>query len=173
MQGGQREAADRLFALVYPELRHLAAHYLRSERPDHTLQATALVHEAYLKLADQGTPWQNRAHFFGVASQIMRHILVDHARARRANKRGSGAVKVALDEVVSLSIAQTDQVLEVDEALTRLAKIDARQARIVEMRYFSGLSNEEVAAVLGVATRTVNRDWRMAQAWLRRELGGA
>src|SRR5262249_4502734 len=154
--GGQHEAADKLFALVYPELRHLAAHYLRAERPDHTLQATALVHEAYLKLADQGMPWQSRAHFFAVASQIMRHVLVDHARARRANKRGSGAVKVPLDDVVSLSISQSDEVLEIDEALTRLAKVDAKLARMVEMRYFAGLSLEEIAEVVGCSVRTVN-----------------
>jgi len=172
IRGGHREAQDQLLSLVYPELRRLAAFYLSSERPDHTLQATALVHEAYIKLADQNAPWQNRAHFFAAAAQVMRHILVDYARAHRAGKRGSGGAKVPLENAVLLTAAQSAEVLEVDEALTRLAKLDPRQARIVELRFFAGLSVEETAEVLGCATRTVNREWRMAQAWLRRELGG-
>ncbi|HEV3198914.1 MAG TPA: sigma-70 family RNA polymerase sigma factor [Bryobacteraceae bacterium] len=171
MQDGQRDAEPRLLTLVYDELRKLAASYLRRERPDHTLQATALVHEAYLRLADQHATWQNRAHFFGVAAQVMRRILVDHARACHAGKRGSGQAKISLDEALVLSHAESQELLDLDEALSRLAEFDGRLARVVELRFFAGLSVQETAEVVGCATRTVNRDWRTAQAWLRRELG--
>jgi RNA polymerase sigma-70 factor (ECF subfamily) len=171
MQDGQRDAESRLLTLVYDELRRLAAGYLRHERPDHTLQATALVHEAYLKLAGQNATWQNRGHFFGVAAQAMRRVLVDHARAFCAGKRGSGQAKISLDEALVFSAVQSRELLDLDEALTRLAEFDARLARVVELRFFAGLSVEETAEALGCATRTVNRDWRTAQAWLRRELG--
>jgi RNA polymerase sigma-70 factor (ECF subfamily) len=172
MRHGQRDAESQLLTIVYDELRRLAARYLRRERPDHTLQATALVHEAYLKLAGREASWQNRAHFFGVAAQVMRHILVDHARVHRAEKRGSGNGKVSLDDVVLVSSAKSREILDLDEALTRLAQVDPRQARVVELRFFAGMSVEETAEVLGFTTRTVNRDWRMAQAWLQRELSG-
>ncbi|MBZ5623915.1 MAG: sigma-70 family RNA polymerase sigma factor [Acidobacteriia bacterium] len=170
MQDGQPDAEARLLTLVYDELRRLAAGYMRRERPDHTLQATALVHEAYLKLAGQTVTWQSRAHFFGVAAQIMRRILVDHARACHAEKRGSGQAKVSLDNALLLSTAESGELLDLDNALTRLAEIDAHLARVVELRYFAGMSVSETAEVMGCSTRTVNRDWRAAQAWLRREM---
>ena len=173
MQEGQPDAEARLLPLVYDELRRLAASYLRRERPDHTLQATALVHEAYIRLAGQQGTWQNRSHFFGIAAQLMRRVLVDHARAHCAEKRGSGGIKVPLDEALLLSSAESRELLDLDEALSRLAQIDPRQARVIELRFFAGLSLEETAHVLNCATRTVTRDWRMAQAWLRRELGAA
>jgi len=172
MREGQREAEPRLLSLVYDELRRLATGYLRRERRNHTLQATALVHEAYLRMAGQKASWQNRAHFFGIAAQVMRRILVDHARAHRAEKRGSGQAMVSLDEALLVS-ADSSQLIDLDEALTRLAEIDPRQARVVELRFFVGMSIEEAAEVLGCGVRTVNRDWRMAQAWLRRALSPA
>lgn len=171
MQDGQGDAEARLLTLVYDELRRLAASYMRRERPDHTLQATALVHEAYLKLTEQNANWQNRAHFFGVAAQVMRRILVDYARTHKAEKRGGGHVKLSLNEALLLSSAKSHELIDLDEALSRLAAVDPRQARVIELRFFAGLSVEETAEVLGRTTRTVNRDWRMAQAWLRRELG--
>jgi RNA polymerase sigma factor (TIGR02999 family) len=170
LRRGQRDVESRLLTLVYGELRKLAASYLRRERPDHTLQTTDLVHEAYLRMAGQDTPWQNRAHFFGAAAQAMRRILVDHARAHNAEKRGDGQRKVSLDEALYVSIADSQHVIDVDNALTKLAGFDARQARIVELRFFAGLSVEETAEALGCAARTVNREWRVAQAWLKREL---
>lgn len=173
MQEGQADAEGRLLPLVYDELRRLAASYLRRERRDHTLQATALVHEAYIRLSDQKGSFQNRSHFFGVAAQAMRRILVDHARAHCAEKRGSGGIKLPLDEAVPVSSAQSRDLLDVDEALSRLSQQDPRQARVVELRFYAGLSIEEAAVVLNCSTKTVNRDWRMAQAWLRRELGAA
>jgi len=167
---GQRDAESQLLALVYGELRRLAATYMRRERMDHTLQATALVNEALLRLAGDKIEWQNRAHFFGIAAQAMRRILVEHARARNAQKRGDGEVKVSLDDALLVSAADAFAVIDLDRVLFRLAALDARQARVVELRYFAGLSIEETAEVLGCTSRTVNRDWRMAQAWLRREL---
>jgi RNA polymerase sigma-70 factor (ECF subfamily) len=167
---GQRDVEPRLLALVYGELRKLAASYLRHERPDHTLQPNDLVHEAYLRMAGEETPWQNRAHFLGAAAQMMRRILVDHARAHNAQKRGDGQRKVSLDEALYVSAADSQHLIDVDEALTRLAALDARQARIVELRFFAGLSVDETAEALGCAARTVNREWRVAQAWLQREL---
>jgi RNA polymerase sigma-70 factor (ECF subfamily) len=173
LRNGQRDVESRLVTLVYAELRRLAASYLRRERRDHTLQATALVHEAYVRMADDGAPWQNRAHFFAAAAQVMRRILVDHARAHGSQKRGEGQPKVPLDEALYLSAADSRQVIEIDEALEKLARLDARQARIVEMRFFAGLSIEETAEAVGCASRTVNREWRTAQAWLKRELSAA
>lgn len=171
VEGGSPGALDRLAPLVYEELRQLAAGYLRAERADHTLQTTGLVHEAWLKLVDQTrTTWKNRAHFFGIAAQAMRRILVDHARRRRSAKRDGGR-PVTLDEDAAAAPADSDEVLAVDEALDRLAGLDARQARIVELRYFAGLSVEETAQALEVSPATVKRDWVLAKAWLQRELG--
>ena len=169
---GNPKAANQLVPLVYAELRRLAAHYLRGERPDHTLQPTALVNEAYLQLIDQkANRWQNRAHFIGVAAQLMRRILVDHARAHRANKRGGQDVKVPLDEALVVSQQRSEELLALDEALQRLAAEDPQQGRIVELRFFGGLSVEETAEVMGISTATVKRDWSVARAWLYRELG--
>jgi RNA polymerase sigma factor (TIGR02999 family) len=163
-------AVDRLLPLVYDELRGLAAAKLRGERPDHTLNATALVHEAYLKLIDQNrVRWQNRAHFFAVAARAMRRILIDHANARMAQKRGGGAAMATLhDDVVRE--ARAEELVDLDEALTRLEALDERQARIVEMSFFVGLTHQEIAEVLGVSLSTVDRDWRLARAWLSREM---
>src|SRR5688572_18470840 len=152
MRNGNREAESELLSLLYDELRRMASSYLRGERPGHTLQTTDLVHESYLKLAEQESEWQNRAHFFGVASQAMRRILVDHARAYHAQKRGGGQAKMPLDEALPISSAQSGELIELDEALTELARVDARQARIVELRFFSGLSIDEVSQVLGLAS---------------------
>jgi RNA polymerase sigma factor (TIGR02999 family) len=170
LRKGQRDVESRLLTLVYGELRKLAASYLRRERPDHTLQATDLVHEAYLRMAGENTPWQNRAHFFAAAAQVMRRILVDHARAHNAQKRGDGQKRVSLDEALYLSAADSQQLIDLDAALTKLAGFDPRQARIVELRFFAGLTVDETAEALGCAARTVNREWRVAQAWLQREL---
>jgi len=164
---GDELAAARLVPLVYKELRRMASHYLRHERPGHTLQATALVHEAYLKLAGQpDAKWQNRAHFFAVASQLMRRILVDYARAQHRGKRGGKQQKVSLDEALLVSADRTDELLAVNEALAKLEEMDARQARIVELRYFGGLTMEETAEVLQLSSKTVMREWSMAKAWL-------
>jgi RNA polymerase sigma-70 factor, ECF subfamily len=170
---GDREAESALAPLVYDELRRLARRYMRNERPGHTLQATALVHEAYLKLIEQrDTTWQNRAHFFGVAAQLMRRILVDHARAKLAKKRGGSQQKISLDVPAALVPAQPEQFLALNEALDRLSQRDPRQGRVVELRFFGGLSDEETAEVLAISARTVKRDWSVARAWLFRELGG-
>jgi RNA polymerase sigma factor (TIGR02999 family) len=170
---GNRAALDQLLPLVYKELRGIADRYLRRERADHTLQATALVHEAYLRLIDQrNVEWQNRAHFFGVAAQMMRRILVDHARAHQTAKRGSGGIKVSLDDVLEISDEQMDSMLALDEALKALEQIDPQKSRIVELRFFGGLSIEETAAALGIGTATVIRQWRMAKAWLYNEVTG-
>ena len=171
MRNGEPDVAARLIPRVYDELRRLAASYLRRERRDHTLQATALVHEAYLRLVEQHTPWQSRAHFFGVAAQLMRRILVDYARARQANKRGGENVRVPLDEALLLSHADSQNLLDLDLALSRLSDVDVRLENVFTLRFFGGLSVNETAEVLKVGARTINRDWRMAQAWLRRELG--
>jgi RNA polymerase sigma factor (TIGR02999 family) len=168
---GDPQAASRLVPLVYSELRQMAARYMRRERVDHTLQTTALVHEAYLKLVDQSSAnWQNRAHFFGVASQVMRHILIDHARANMREKRGGGCQVIALDEGLVFSPEQSEELLEVDAALQRLAELDPRQGKIVELRFFGGLTVEETAAALGISPKTVKRDWSVAKAWLHGEL---
>jgi RNA polymerase sigma factor (TIGR02999 family) len=169
-QSGSQDAMDRLVPLVYDELKVLAAAYLRSERPDHSLQTTGLVHEAYMKLVNaQRTTWESRAHFFGVAAQAMRRILVDHARRRRA--RGGGGHVSLDDHVPGSAAADDDDVLAVDEALERLALLDARQARIVELRYFAGLTIEQTAETVGISPATVKREWTSAKAWLMRELG--
>ena len=168
---GQEQALDRLMPQVHAELRKLAARYLRKERASHTLQPTALVNEAFLKLVDQrSVKWQNRAHFFGIAAQAMRRILVDHARAHGAGKRGGGDRRVSLDDVLAISGTVDIDVLALDEALTRLAAIDPQQSRIVELRYFGGLTMEETAEVMQISPATVGREWRMAKAWLFAEL---
>jgi RNA polymerase sigma-70 factor (ECF subfamily) len=166
-------AAGRVFEAVHDELRRAAAALMRRERPDHTLQPTALVNEAYLRLVD-GTrvEWQNRAHFFGIAARAMRQILVDHARARAAEKRGGGWERVTLDERLEVLSHREIDVFELDDALSRLGEMDARMARIVELRFFAGLTVEEVAHVLEISRRTVQREWRVAKMWLARELGG-
>jgi RNA polymerase sigma-70 factor, ECF subfamily len=152
-------------------LRRLAGGYMRRERTDHTLQATALVHEAYLKLVEQrSVNWQSRAHFFGVAAQLMRRILIDHARGHKRDKRGGEQKKVSLDDVFVFSEQQADELLAVDDSLNRLAAIDPRQARVVELRFFGGLSVEEAAEVLAVSPKTIKRDWSVAKAWLYADL---
>lgn len=171
MGNGDPTAEAKLVPLVYEELRRLAAYHMRRERPDHTLQATALVHEAFLRLTEQkGISWQGKAHFFGIASQLMRRILVDHARGRLRTKRGGGRQKLSLDESLLLTEARSEELVSVNESLDRLAKLDPRQARIVELRFFGGLSVEETAEVTGVSPKTVKRDWSLAKAWLYQEL---
>jgi RNA polymerase sigma-70 factor, ECF subfamily len=168
---GDRAAVDRLFAAVYDELRSLAGQFFRHERADDTLQATALVHEAYMKLVDQTrVDWQGRTHFLAVAAQAMRRILVDHARQRDAAKRGGGQNRVLLDESLLPGVERADDVLAVDEALSRLLQLDPCQAQMVEMRFFGGMSVEETASALGMSKRSAEREWTMARAWLRREL---
>ena len=169
---GDERALDRLTPLVYEELRQQAARYLRRERPGHTMQTTALINEAYLRLIDaKEVRWQGRAHFFAIAANLMRRILVDHARQRNAAKRGGSPLHVTLDRIVATAKQSNVDVLSIDEALTKLAAIDRQQAQIVELRFFSGLSVEETAAALGISPRTVKRDWSVARAWLRREIG--
>ena len=171
LRHGNRDAESRLMPLVYTELRRLAGRYMRGERPGHTLQATALVHEAYLRLVGQkDVDWQNRAHFFGVAANLMRRILVDHARTKLAKKRGGDDQRVSLDEAMLVQSKAHPQLLALDEALDRLAKRDPRQARVVDLRYFGGLNDEETAEVLGISVRTVKRDWNVARAWLYQQL---
>ena len=168
---GDDGAASKLIPIVYDELRRLAGSYMRRERADHTLQATALVHEAYLKLIEQrSVNWQSRAHFFGVSAQLMRRILIDHARGHTREKRGGEQKKVSLDEAFVFSEKQADELLAVDDSLNLLTKIDPRQARVVELRFFGGLSVEEAAEVLGVSPKTVKRDWSVAKAWLYADL---
>jgi RNA polymerase sigma factor (TIGR02999 family) len=190
-RGGDKAALGELTGLVYQELRSLAQRHLRRERSNHTIQRTALVNEAFVRLVNQqSVDWQSRAHFFGLASNLMRRILVDHARARLASKRGGGVDAVSLDEIVNPSDSDTtghpngpryaepgqvdgetdEDVAAIDEALTRLAALDERQAKIVEMRYFGGLTIEETAAAIGISDATVKREWTLARAWLRREL---
>jgi len=168
---GNREVEADLIPQIYPALRELAARYMRHERQNHTLQPTALVHEAYERLVQQPQiPWQSRAHFYATASQLMRHILVDHARTRQAAKRGGIQHQVTLDEALLPEAGQSVDILALHEALERLTRFDARQARIVEMHFFGGLTFDEMASVLGVSDRTVKRDWSMARAWLKGEL---
>ena len=173
---GDRQAQEQLFRAVYNELHHQAARYLRHEKPGFTLQTSDLIHEAYFRLIDQrDVQWQNRLHFFAIAAQQMRRILVDHARQRQAAKRGGSDIRLPLDEAIGVSSGQDLDFVALDEALTRLTAIDLQQSRVVELRFFSGLSVEETAKVLDVSERTVKRDWNVAKAWLRRELsrGGA
>ena len=168
---GKGDALQELLPLVYQELRRLAHHHMRGERPGHTLQTTAVIHEAYLKLIDQrAVDWQSRAHFFAVASQVMRRILVDHARGRAAEKRGGGAPHVALDDVAVVGSEPDMDLVALDEALERLAVLDSQQARIVELRFFGGLTIDEAAAVAGISPATVKREWATAKAWLYQEL---
>lgn len=173
ISGGDPGAVDRLLPLVYDELRALARRELRRERSDHTLQPTALVHEAYLKLARlDRLEWRDRAHFFGAAAGTMRRVLVSHARRKRAEKRGGGAKAVPLENVVLAARERPDDVLALDEALARLADLDSRQAQVVECRFFAGMSVPETAEALGISPATVKRDWTAARAWLNRELTG-
>jgi RNA polymerase sigma-70 factor (ECF subfamily) len=170
-RGGDESALDRLIPLVYDELHRLAHHYMRSERPGHTLQTSDLVNEVYLRLVDhKGMRWQNRAHFFGVAAQAMRRILVDHARSRGSAKRGGRARMNGLDDAATLPQRQATDLVALDEALKELGVLDARKSKIVEMRYFGGMTLEETAEALGISTATVSRDWNTAKAWLLRAM---
>jgi RNA polymerase sigma-70 factor (ECF subfamily) len=168
---GDKEALDQLVPLVYDELRRQASRYLRRERPGHTLQTTALINEAYLRLIDQkSVRWQNRAQFFGIAAQLMRRILVDHARTKHRAKRGGSGIRVSLSDAIAVTKDSDTDLVELDEALNRLAGIDPQQSKIVELRFFSGLNVEETAAALNISPATVKRDWRVAKAWLHREI---
>ena len=171
---GDDSALAELTPLVYEELRRLAHHYMEGERPDHTLQTTALVNEAYLRLADQtASNWQSRAHFFAVAARAMRQILVSYARSNRAQKRGGGVARIELDESAILSPEQSKEIVDLHEALERLGTLDSRKARVVELKYFGGLNYDEIAEVMKVSTVTVRRDWVFAKAWLYDELHSA
>jgi len=168
---GDQAALDQLMPIVYHELRKIASGYLKGERPEHTLQPTALIHEAYLRLISQNFPeWQSRTHFFGVAAQLMRQILVEHARNHAAAKRGGGAQKLALDDATIFSAERASDLVAVDDALHSLAALDARKCRVIELRFFGGLSVEETAEVLGISVATVGREVRLALAWLHREM---
>lgn len=169
---GNKTALDQLMPLVYQELRRLASRYLRKERRDHTLQSTALVNEAYLRLVEYSNlRWQDRAQFFALAAQLMRRILIDHARSHRYEKRGGGATKVSLDEAAILSIERAADLVALDDALTSLAAVDPRKSQVVELRFFGGLNIEETAEVMKVSSMTIQREWRWAKAYLYRELG--
>jgi len=171
LREGSPDAEAKLIPLVYDQLHRLAAHYMRRERPDHTLQPTALVNEAYLRLTPQPeTHWQDRAHFFGVAARLMRQILMEHARAHQAEKRGPFVQKLSLDEAFDFSPQRSRDLIALDDALRSLEQLSPRQSRIVELRFFGGLSAEETAEVLGISPRTVKRDWNVARAWLHGEL---
>ena len=171
LKRGNKEAEGRLIPLVYKELRRIAAIHLRREASDHSLHPTALVHEAYLRLIDiKEIDWQSRSHFFAVSATLMRRILVDHARASHAHKRGNGWDTVSLNEAILPSPDRAPEILALDEALDKLATLDARQSKIVELRFFAGMSEDEAGHVLGISARTVKRDWRIAKAWLFKEL---
>jgi RNA polymerase sigma factor (TIGR02999 family) len=171
--GGDRDALDRLAPLVHAELRRIARRQMGGERQGHTLQATALVNEAYLRLAGQeGFEWRDRAHFYAVCAQVMRHVLIDHARAHARDKRGGGALHVSLDEAAVMSVESASELVALDEALRELEEVDPQKGRVVELRYFAGLSIEETAEVLGISPTTVRREWRRAKAWLYRALAG-
>lgn len=173
LANGNPQAAEKLMLLVYEELKRLARTYMRRERHDHTLQTTALVHEAYLRLVrQQAVHWRGRSHFFGIAGQLMRRVLVDHARGHLRQKRGRASLVLPLDEALVFSPEHSEELLKLDEALDRLAQLDARQGRVVELRFFAGLSVEETADSLGVSAKTVKRDWAVARAWLHAELRG-
>lgn len=164
---GDKAALDQLVPLVYPELRRLAKRHMRREAPGHTLETSALINEAYLKLVDQqNVEWQNRAHFFAVAAQVMRHILVDHARTRNYAKRGGGATKLPLDEATALTAQRAAELIALDDALKDLSALDPRRSQIIELRFFGGLSMEETAEVMNISPSTVQREWRAAKAWL-------
>lgn len=171
---GSQAALDRLYPLVYDELRRMAHRYMNRERKGHTLQTTALINEAYLRLvAQKNVQWANRAHFFGISAQIMRRILVDHARRYDYAKRGGRAQRVSLDEAALVARERGEELLALDEALNRLREIDERRSQVVELRYFGGLENEEIASLLKISANTVTRDWNLARAWLYRELSGS
>ena len=171
---GDKAALDQLVPLVYPELRRLAQRYMRRENSAHTLQTSALINEAYLRIVDQQeVEWQDRAHFFAVAAQVMRHILIDHARRHRYAKRGAGARHVPLDETAIISQERATEFLALDDALTRLATVDARKSQIVELRFFGGLTVEEIAEVMKLSPITIKREWRSAKAWLHSEIAGS
>jgi RNA polymerase sigma factor (TIGR02999 family) len=171
---GNQAARDQLMSAVYDELHRLAQRYMRRESPGHTLQTSALLNEAFLRLVDQkNVQWQNRAHFFGIAAQMMRRILVDYARSRNYAKRGGGAHALSLDEALIVSDARNDQLVNLHEALERLTAFDSRKGQMVELRFFGGLSIEETAEILGVSPGTVMRDWTLAKAWLHREMSSA
>jgi len=168
---GDQSALDELYPLVYDELHRLARRYMSRERKDHTLQTTALINEAYVRLVDQkNVNWANRSHFFAISAQIMRRILIDHARRHAYAKRGGGAQQVSLEEVAAITPAQGSDLMRLDEALKSLAERDPRRSQVVELRYFGGLNNEEIAGVLHVSENTVTRDWNMARAWLYQQL---
>lgn len=166
MHRGDKIAADKLLSLVYNELHHLAEAQMRRERPGHTLQPTALIHEAYIRMVGRDTDWQSHQHFIGAAATVMRHVLVDHARAHHAGKRGGALQRVEFEEGIAFSAERSIEVLAVDDALTELGKVNPRQAKVVELRYFAELSDEQIAAVLNVSARTVQRDWLLAKDWL-------
>jgi RNA polymerase sigma factor (TIGR02999 family) len=169
--GGDAGALERLVPIVYQELHRQAHRYLQRETPGHTLQTAALVHEAYLRLVDQRQAnWQNRAHFFGIAGQMMRRVLIDYARSKQAAKRGGGGIQVTLDDAMAAAEVRGIDLLELDEALSRLAELDAQQSKVVELRYFAGLGIEQTAEALQISPATVKREWAMARAWLKREL---
>jgi RNA polymerase sigma factor (TIGR02999 family) len=171
VRGGNQEAVNQLVPLIYDELRRMAGAYMRGERPGHTLQATALVNEAYMRLVGgQATQWENRAHFFAIAAHTMREVLVDHARRHGAGKRGGDARRVEMDDELSIVAGKLEDVIAIDEALQRLAEIDPRQSRLVELRFFAGLNVEEAAEIMGISPKTIKREWRSAKAWLHREL---
>ena len=168
---GNKRALNEILPLIYDELKKISSRYLREEYRNHTFQTTELVHEAYIKLiGDQNVSWENRAHFFGIAAQSMRQILVDHARKRNAKKRGGGQINLSIDEILKVSEKADEQVLNLDEALKKLEAVDKRAAKIVELRYFSGLTIEETAKVLNISPSTAKRDWNFAKAWLYREI---
>ncbi|HKY28001.1 MAG TPA: sigma-70 family RNA polymerase sigma factor [Pyrinomonadaceae bacterium] len=168
---GNQSALDKLYPLVYDELRRMAHRYMSRERKGHTLQTTALINEAYLRLVEQKhVHWANRAHFFGISAQIMRRILIDHARRYEYSKRGGGTQRVSLDEVAIVAKNKGKELLALDEALTRLGEMDERRGQVVELRFFGGLSNDEIAAFLKISANTVTRDWNLARAWLYQEL---
>ena len=171
---GDDAALAELTPLVYDELRRLAHHFMEGQRPDHTLQTTALVNEAYLRLADQTNPsWQNRAHFFAVAARAMRQIVVDYARSQQSQKRGGGLLRIELDEAAIVSPAESKEIIDLHEALERLSTLDSRKAQVVELKYFGGLNYDEMAEVLKISRVTVRRDWEFARLWLYTELHGA
>jgi len=167
---GDEAALNRLMPLVYDQLRRIAHRYVQRERDGHTLQTSALINEAYLRLADQEVAWQNRSHFFAVTARVMRHILIDHARRRRYAKHGGEARQVPIEEASAMSLERAAELIALEEALDELAKLDQRKSRVVELRYFGGLSLEETAEVLDISLMTVRRDWRAAKAWLYRQL---
>jgi RNA polymerase sigma-70 factor (ECF subfamily) len=171
---GNQSALDELYPLVYDELHRLARRYMSRERKGHTLQTTALINEAYVRLIDQkNVPWANRSHFFAISAQIMRRILIDHARRNAYAKRGGGAQQVSLEEAATVVPNQSEEMLRLDEALKSLAEMDPRRSQVVELRYFGGLNNEEIAGVLHISENTVTRDWNMARAWLYQQLTGS